>query len=191
MISAFRCQHKTHKLPTKGGTRYADNVDVSEIEALAFLSTLTCSVVNLPYGGAKGGLSLNPKNYSDRELERLTRQYAIRMAKKRSIGASIDVWTPDAGTGAREMSWVQSTIHEYYAHEDINCEGATTGKYNILGGVNGKVEGPGYGVYVTARTILNNENLVKKMKLTPGIAGKTFTTQGFGQIGYWTSRFLT
>lgn len=101
VIPAFRCQHKTHKLPTKGGTRYAENVDIAEVEALACLMTLKCATVHLPYGGAKGGICFNPRNYSAAEVERLTKQYALRLAMKNSIGAAVDVPGPDVGTGER------------------------------------------------------------------------------------------
>lgn len=138
MIPAFRCQHKTHKLPTKGGTRYAENVDIEEVQALACLMTLKCSVVNLPYGGAKGGIRFNPKNYSIGEIQRLTRQYAIKLAKRNSIGAAIDVPGPDLGTSQRQMSWMKSTYQAYYGHQDINTDAATTGKIKRLGGISGR-----------------------------------------------------
>ena len=101
VIPAYRCQHKTYKLPTKGGTRYAENVDIHEVEALACLMTLKCATVGIPYGGAKGGICFNPRNYSPEEIERLTRQYALKLAKKNSIGAAVDVPGPDVGTGER------------------------------------------------------------------------------------------
>lgn len=98
-IPAYRCQHKTHKLPCKGGTRFASNVTIEEVEALACLMTLKCAVVSLPYGGAKGGICFNPKKYSVGEIEQLTRQYTVRLARKNSIGAAVDVPGPDIGTG--------------------------------------------------------------------------------------------
>jgi len=101
VIPAYRCQHKTHKLPTKGGTRYAEYVDIEEVEALAMLMTLKCSIVHLPYGGAKGGIQINPRRYSIREIKILTRQYALRLASKNSLGPAIDVPGPDIGTGER------------------------------------------------------------------------------------------
>lgn len=156
VIPAYRCQHKTHKLPTKGGTRYAANVDMEEVEALASLMTLKCSVVNLPYGGAKGGICFNPKNYSTQEIERLTRQYAIKLAKKNSIGAAVDVPGPDVGTGEREMSWIKSTYQAYYGHKDIDADAVTTGKLITLGGITGRREATGLGVFYAAREVLNN-----------------------------------
>jgi glutamate dehydrogenase (NAD(P)+) len=138
MIPAYRCQHKTYKLPTKGGTRYSPTVDIEDVEALACLMTLKCSVVNLPYGGAKGGICFNPKNYSVGEIERLTRQYAIKLAKKNSIGAAVDVPGPDVGTSEREMTWMKSAYQAYYGHKDINADAVTTGKFMHLGGISGR-----------------------------------------------------
>lgn len=190
MIPAYRCQHKTHKLPTKGGTRYAQNVDIEEVQALACLMTLKCAVVNLPYGGAKGGICFNPKNYSVGEIQRLTRQYAIKLAKKNSIGAAVDVPGPDVGTSQREMSWMKSTYQAYYGHEDINADAVTTGKFKYLGGVSGRTESTGLGVFYCTRQVLTNAKVAKMLGVEPGIKGKTFIVQGFGNVGYWASKFF-
>ena len=99
MIPAFRCQHKTHKLPTKGGTRYSKTMTLEDVEALAFLMTIKCSVVNLPYGGAKGAICMNPEEYSANEIEKVTKQYALKLAKKNYLGAAVDVPGPDVGAG--------------------------------------------------------------------------------------------
>lgn len=100
--------------------------------------TLKCSIVNLPYGGAKGGVKINPRNYSENELEKITRQYALKLAKKNSIGAAVDVPGPDVGTSEREMNWMKSTYHAYYGHEDLNSDAATTGKSKNFGGIKGR-----------------------------------------------------
>lgn len=189
-ITAYRCQHKTHKLPTKGGTRYADNVSFEEVEALACLMSIKCSIVNLPYGGAKGGISINPKNYSVKELERITRQYAIRLSKKNSLGAAVDVPGPDLGTGEREMSWMKSTYQAYYGHQDINADAVTTGKFKRQGGVSGRRESTGLGVFYCTRQLLNDAWTTRKLGVEQGISGKSFIVQGFGNVGYWASKFF-
>lgn len=112
-ITAYRAQHKLHRLPTKGGTRFSEHITIEEVEALSCLMTFKCSTANLPYGGAKGGICFNPKKYSAREIESLTRRYTLELAKKRFIGASIDVPGPDLGTGEREMSWMKDTYQTY------------------------------------------------------------------------------
>lgn len=190
MIPAFRCQHKTHKLPTKGGTRYAENVDIAEVEALACLMTLKCTTVHLPYGGSKGGISFNPRNYSAGEIERLTKQFALKLAKKNSIGAAIDVPGPDVGTGEREMNWMKACYQNFYGHEDINADAVTTGKSRNVGGISGRTESTGLGVYYATRQILNNAKMTDKLGVEPGLKGKTFMVQGFGNVGYWASRFF-
>lgn len=152
--------------------------------------TLKCSIVNLPYGGAKGGICFNPRNYSVQEIERLTRQYAIKLAAKNSIGAAVDVPGPDVGTSEREMSWMMSTYQKYYGHEDINSDAVTTGKAESIGGISGRRESTGLGVFYAAKQVLSHAKVAKNLGVEPGIKGKTFIVQGFGNVGYWASKFF-
>lgn len=161
------------------------------MEALACLMTVKCSIVNLPYGGAKGGICINPRKYSAREIESLTRQYAIRLAKKNSIGASVDVPGPDVGTSEREMSWMKSTYQAYYGQNDINADAVTTGKYLNQGGISGRPESTGLGVFTCAKQLLNHPVIAKNLKVVPGLQGKTIIIQGFGNVGYWASKYFT
>ena len=190
-ISAYRCQHKTHKLPTKGGTRYAKNVDIEEVEALACLMTIKCSIVNLPYGGAKGGICIDPRKYSVRELERITRDYATKLAKRNSIGSAVDVPGPDVGTGSREMTWMKSSYQSLFGHKDINADAVTTGKFDNQGGISGRPESTGLGVFTSAKLLLTDERIAKRLKVKPGLKDKTFILQGFGNVGYWASKYFT
>lgn len=190
-ISAYRCQHKTHKLPSKGGTRYAKNVNLEEVEALACLMTIKCSIVNLPYGGAKGGICIDPRQYSVRELEKITREYATRLAKRNSIGSAVDVPGPDVGTGSREMTWMKSTYQSLFGHKDINADAVTTGKHEHQGGISGRPESTGLGVFTSAKLLLTDERIAKKLKVQPGLKGKSFVMQGFGNVGYWASKYFT
>lgn len=153
--------------------------------------TIKCSIVNLPYGGGKGGICINPRKYSARQIERLTRQYAIKLAKKNSIGAAVDVPGPDVGTGEREMSWMKSTYQAFYGHGDINSDAVTTGKYLNQFGIGGRTESTGLGVFTCAKQLLNNETIAKKLKTSVGLKGKTFIIQGFGNVGYWASKYFT
>lgn len=152
--------------------------------------TLKCAIVNLPYGGAKGGICFDPRQYSVAEIERLTRQYAMKLAKKNSIGGAIDVPGPDVGTGEREMSWMKSTYQTYYGHEDINYDSVTTGKSESVGGISGRREATGLGVFYAARQVLSHPKVAKNLGVSPGIKGKTFIVQGFGNVGYWASKFF-
>ena len=190
-ILAYRCQHKTHKLPTKGGTRYAENVNIDEVEALACLMTIKCSIVNLPYGGAKGGICIDPRKYSVRELEKITRDYAIKLAKRNSIGSSVDVPGADVGTSSREMSWMKSSYQSFFGHRDINADAVTTGKFEQQGGISGRPESTGLGVFTSAKLLLTDPRIAKKLKVSPGLKDKSFIVQGFGNVGYWASRYFT
>lgn len=153
--------------------------------------TLKCTTVHLPYGGAKGGICFNPRNYSPSEIERLTKQYALRLARKNSIGASVDVPGPDVGTGEREMNWMKSAYQSHYGHEDVNADAVTTGKARNLGGISGRTESTGLGVFYATRQILNTPTMAKLLGVPLGLEGKTFIIQGYGNVGYWASKFFT
>lgn len=189
-ISAYRAQHKRHRLPTKGGTRYAPDVELQEVEALASLMTFKCAVVDLPYGGAKGGIRINPRDYSAREIETLTRRYTVELAKKGFIGAAIDVPGPDMGTGEREMTWMKDSYQFFVGHQDINASACCTGKMLSNGGIRGRTEATGLGVYYVMREFAKDAKIMEKAGLPAGLKDKTFIVQGFGNVGYWASKFL-
>jgi glutamate dehydrogenase (NAD(P)+) len=152
--------------------------------------TIKCSIIHLPYGGAKGGICIDPRKYSANEIEKLTRQYTIRLARKNSIGSSVDVPGPDVGTGGREMSWMKSTYKAFYGHQDINADAVTTGKFINQFGISGRTESTGLGVFICTKQLFNNAIIAKKLKISPGLKGKTFIVQGFGNVGYWASKYF-
>lgn len=191
ILTCYRAQHSHHKLPVKGGTRYAENVSISEVEALAALMTFKLAAADVPFGGAKGGIRLNPRNYSSAELERATRRYTLELAKKGFIGASIDVPGPDMGTDQQIMTWMKDTYTNIYGDRDINAEGCVTGKFLRHGGIQGRPESTGLGVYYGIREMLNREDFCKKAGIPTGIDGKTFNIQGFGAVGSWAAKFFT
>jgi glutamate dehydrogenase (NAD(P)+) len=157
--------------------------------ALAALMTYKCAIVNVPFGGAKGGIRINPKNYSVYELEKITRRYTSELVKKNFIGAGIDVPAPDYGTGAREMSWIADTYASLHPG-DINSLGCVTGKPVTQGGVRGRTEATGLGVFYGIRELCNVPEDMKRLGLSTGIVGKRVIVQGLGNVGYHAAKFF-
>ncbi len=189
VIEAYRVQHSHHKLPCKGGIRYSMDVNQDEVMALAALMTYKCAIVNVPFGGAKGGIRINPKNYSVYELEKITRRYTSELVKKNFIGPGIDVPAPDYGTGAREMSWIADTYASLNPG-DINALGCVTGKPVSQGGVRGRKEATGLGIFYGIRELCNVPEDMKRLGLSTGLAGKRIIVQGLGNVGYNAAKFF-
>ncbi len=189
VIEAYRVQHSQHKSPCKGGIRFSDAVNQDEVMALAALMTFKCAIVNVPFGGAKGGIKINPRNYSVYELEKITRRYTSELVKKNFIGPGIDVPAPDYGTGEREMSWIVDTYTSLKPGE-IDGAGCVTGKPVTQGGVRGRKEATGLGVFFGVREVCNMPDVMDKLGLAVGIAGKKVVVQGIGNVGYHCAKFF-
>jgi glutamate dehydrogenase (NAD(P)+) len=190
-VPCYRAQHSTHHLPTKGGTRYSEHIDLQEVEALASLMTFKLAIADVPFGGAKGGVKVDPRKLSKGELERVTRRYTMELIKKGFIGAAVDCLGPDMGTDEQVMTWIKDTYQQVKGEQDINAEGCCTGKYIRQGGIAGRTESTGLGVYYAIRELLNTKSFTDKCNdPVQGIAGKTFAFQGFGNVGYWAAKFV-
>lgn len=187
VIEAYRVQHSHHRMPTKGGIRYSNHVNQDEVMALASLMTYKCAIVDVPFGGAKGGVKISPWEYTPEQLERITRRYTTELIKHNMIGPAIDVPAPDYGTGAREMAWIYDTYRAFKG-SDIDAAGCVTGKPVTQHGVNGREEATGRGVFYGIRECVNVAEDMEKLGLTPGIKGKTMVIQGMGNVGSFTGK---
>ena len=189
VIEAYRVQHSQHKTPCKGGIRFAAEVSQDEVMALAALMTYKCAIVNVPFGGAKGGIRISPKKYSPYELEKITRRYTAELVKKNFIGPGTDVPAPDYGTGEREMAWIVDTYQSLRPGE-IDALGAVTGKPVTQGGVRGRREATGLGVFYGIREVCNMPDVMEKAGLGVGVEGKRVVVQGLGNVGYHAAKFF-
>lgn len=188
-IQAWRVEHSHHKQPTKGGIRYSEAVNQDEVMALAALMTYKCAIVDVPFGGAKGGLCLDRHRFSVPELERVTRRYTFELVKKNFIGPGIDVPAPDFGTGPREMSWIADTYMALMPGE-LNGLASVTGKPVAQGGIRGRTEATGLGVYYGLREACSIAEDMRPLGLSTGLEGKRIVVQGLGNVGSHASIFL-
>ena len=181
-FTGWRAVHSEHILPTKGGLRYSETVDQDDTEALASLMTYKCAIVNIPFGGAKGGLKINPKNYTMPELREITKAFASKLINRGFISPALNVPAPDVGTSEREMEWILET-YKTLKPDDINYRGCVTGKPLHRGGIAGRTEATGRGIEEVIREIFRHEDIVKEAGLKNELKDNEIIVQGFGNVG--------
>jgi glutamate dehydrogenase (NAD(P)+) len=188
VVHAWRAEHSHHKLPTKGGIRYSPQVDESEVKALAALMTYKCALVDVPFGGAKGAVQIDPSRYTVEQLERITRRYTHELDRKRFIGPGIDVPAPDYGTGEREMSWIADTYGQLHTGE-LEALACVTGKAVTEGGIYGRREATGRGLMFALYEACRSTEDMLALGLSTGLEGKRIVVQGLGNVGYHAAKF--
>ena len=189
-FTGYRSVHSDHFEPVKGGIRYDVLVDQKEVEALAALMTYKCALVEVPFGGAKGGLIINIKEWKTEELEKITRRFTQELAKRDLIHPSQNVPAPDVGTGEREMAWMADEFRRLNP-TDLNAWACVTGKPVNKGGISGRTEATGRGVKYALKAFFENDVDVKKSGLQKGLKGKRIIVQGLGNVGYYAAYFLS
>src|SRR5215510_14866795 len=190
VFEGWRAEHSQHFKPCKGGTRFSELVNGDEIMALAALMTYKCAILDVPFGGSKGGVRFNPKRYTTEQIEKITRRFTAELIRKQYIGPGENVPAPDVGTGEREMAWIADTYDAFHPGgiDNLAC---VTGKPVSQGGIAGRREATGRGVQYGIRETFQFTEDLKALGLSKGLDGKTVAIQGFGNIGYHAARFLT
>lgn len=189
-FTGYRSVHSEHNEPVKGGIRYAPSVNQDEVEALAALMTYKCALVELPFGGSKGGLRINPREWDEDELERITRRFTYELSRRNLISPSQNVPAPDMGTGEREMAWMADAYKRLHP-DDIDARACVTGKPLSFGGIAGRVEATGRGVQYALREAFRHPQLIKRAGLDGTLDGKRIVIQGLGNVGYHAALFLS
>ncbi|KAI3643865.1 hypothetical protein MP228_010029 [Amoeboaphelidium protococcarum] len=190
VIEAYRCHDSRHRLPVKGGIRFSTDVDLQEVKALAALMTYKNAIVDVPYGGGKGGIKIDPRKYTVHELERITRRYTMELIQRNFIGPHVDIPAPDVGTSGREMSWICDTYRQI-SYTDVNALACVTGKPISQGGIRGRLEATGYGVFCATQEFLSYPEVQKLTGLDDSFKDKRIIIQGFGNVGYWSAKFFS
>ena len=188
-FTGYRCVHSEHVEPVKGGIRYSLSATQDEVEALAALMTYKCSLMDLPFGGSKGALIVDPYRWKNEELERITRRFTFELAKRDLIHPSQNVPGPDMGTDENVMAWMADEYRRLNPTE-IDAMAAVTGKPIAVGGIDGRTEATGRGVYYSILEFLKNKKDCQKSKLRQGLEDQRVIIQGFGNVGYHVASLL-
>lgn len=189
-FTGYRSVHSEHTEPVKGGIRYSMGVNQDEVEALAALMTYKCALVEAPFGGSKGGLRIDPREWELDELEKITRRFAYELIKRDLINPSQNVPAPDMGTGEREMA-IMADQYARMNTTDINARACVTGKPPHAGGIQGRVEATGRGVQYALQEFFRHPEDIAKAGMSGSLDGKKVIVQGLGNVGYHAAKFLS
>jgi len=188
VFTGWRAVHSEHLEPVKGGIRYAPAISASEVEAMAMLMTFKNAVIDVPFGGSKGGLKINPNKYTEEDLEKITRRFTEELVKRGLISPSLNVPAPDMGTGKKEMAWIADEYKRLNPH-DINAYACVTGKPENMGGVDGRTEATGRGLFYALNSFFNSSDL-KKTKIKGDLTSQKIILEGLGKVGYFAAKAL-
>ena len=190
VFTGWRAVHSTHRLPAKGGIRFTPCANQDEVEALAALMTYKCAIVDVPFGGSKGALMIDPKQYSRDEMEKITRRFTLELVRKGFLSPATNVPAPDMGTGQREMAWIADT-YKHLHPEDINYLACVTGKPVHHGGIQGRTEATGRGVQYILQEFFRHPDDVQRAGMSGDLSNQSIIIQGLGNVGYHASKFLS
>lgn len=189
MYQGWRAEHSQHKKPLKGGIRYSELVSQDEIMALAALMTFKCAVVDVPFGGSKGGVKFNPRTHTEEQIEKITRRFTAELIRKDFIGPGVNVPAPDYGTGPREMAWIADT-YDAFNPGGLDNMACVTGKPLAQGGIRGRKEATGRGIFYALQEVFRHPEDLWDHGLDGELSGKRIVIQGFGNVGYHAAKFL-
>ncbi|NND00110.1 MAG: Glu/Leu/Phe/Val dehydrogenase [Gammaproteobacteria bacterium] len=189
-FTGYRSVHSEHMEPVKGGIRYSPHADQNEVEALASLMTFKCALVEAPFGGSKGALVVDPQQWEEHEMERITRRFTQELSKRSLISQAQNVPAPDMGTGEREMAWMADEYKRLHPNE-LNPWACVTGKPINKGGIRGRIEATGRGVQYALREAFRHPEDIKLAGMSGTLEGKKIIVQGLGNVGYHAAKFLS
>lgn len=183
LIYGYKAHYKSHRTPLRGAIRFSTDVSRDKVMALATLSSFTNAFAKIPFGGSSGGLRINPNNYNDTELRRITHRFVVEMYRKGFLAPNVDICAPEKGTRQREMSWMADFYMKTYGYGDIYASSCVTGKSLAMGGLDGFKSGAADGLFMCINKFINNEYFMEKTHLETSWKNKTYVMQGCGYIG--------
>ena len=182
ILTGWRAMHSLHRLPTKGGLRFSPEVNQNEVEALSALMSFKCAIVDVPFGGSKGGLKIDPSKYTENELEIITKKFARELTRRGTLSPARDVPAPDVGTNPKMMGWI-CDAYKSINPSDINWMAVATGKTLAHGGIRGRLQATGRGVHQSLKEFFRHPEELKKYNIEGNYEEKNVSIMGWGNVG--------